>query len=94
MLNGNSKVLLIIQVIFVLYDLLANLCVDFFTKSGLIQLVLMVFQNIILAMSILLVFLSIFSTYPTQVSFFFALRSIFISLSFLDHLQFSFLRFS
>ena len=61
MLNGNSKVLLIIQVIFLLYDLLANLCVDFFTKSGLIQLVLMVFQNIILAMSILLVFLSIFS---------------------------------
>lgn len=66
MFVGNYKVIVVLQVVFLLYDLLANLCTDLFSGDGLIQLVLMVFQIILLAMSLLLIFLSIFSTYPVQ----------------------------
>ena len=67
MFVGNYKIIVVLQVVFLLYDLLANLCTDLFSGDGLIQLVLMVFQIILLAMSLLLIFLSIFSTYPVQV---------------------------
>lgn len=67
MFVGNQKVLVFLQSVFLTYDLLANVCIDVFTSSGLIQLVLMVFQIILLAMSLLLIFLSIFNTYPVQV---------------------------
>ena len=67
MFTGNQKILVFLQSIFLIYDLLANVCIDVFTSNGIHQLVLMVFQIILLAMSLLLIFLSIFNTYPVQV---------------------------
>ena len=74
--------MIFLQVTFILYDLVANVAIDSLArtgklnriilfvnrKSGYVQLVVLVFQLILLALSLLIFFLSVFYTYPVQVS--------------------------
>ncbi len=80
MTAGSNMIFL--QVTFILYDLVANVAIDSLArtgklnriilfvnrKSGYVQLVVLVFQLILLALSLLIFFLSVFYTYPVQVN--------------------------
>ena len=74
--------MIFLQVTFILYDLVANVAIDSLARTGnfislllffnmipgYVQLVVLVFQLILLALSLLIFFLSVFYTYPVQVS--------------------------
>jgi hypothetical protein len=80
MTAGSNMIFL--QVTFILYDLVANVAIDSLARTGkfsnfilfvnkiqgYVQLVFLVFQLILLALSLLIFFLSVFYTYPVQVS--------------------------
>ena len=80
MTAGSNMIFL--QVTFILYDLVANVAIDSLARTGnfislllffnmipgYVQLVVLVFQLILLALSLLIFFLSVFYTYPVQVS--------------------------
>jgi len=82
MTAGSNMIFL--QVTFILYDLVANVAIDSLARTGYVQLVFLVFQLILLALSLLIFFLSVFYTYPVQTGQLWTLcrkfRSYFISL--------------